>query len=278
VIRCCASNPLWYNPLDMRRETCGNLAYYTFDSLRHSGALVHAISTRHGGVSPAPFDTLNLSHTTGDDRTNVARNIQRLHDALGLNTTATVSARQAQADRVAVVGAAQRGAIIRDVDALLTNEPGVPLMLRYADCVPIFLFDPARRAIGVVHAGWRGTVAKIAAKAAQAMFDAFGTRPRDLIACIAPSIGPCCYPIGADVIAQVRAAFEDGDALLVPQSDGRVHLDLWEANARQLDTLGIEQIEVARICTADHTDDLYSWRAENTKTGRFGAIIALAHE
>ncbi len=259
----------------MRRETRADLAYYTFDSLRDSGALVHAVSTRHGGVSPSPFNTLNLSHTAGDDKTNVAANIQRLHDALGLDAAATVSASQAQADRVAVVGAAQRGTIVRGVDALLTNEPDVPLMLRYADCVPILFFDPAHRAMGVAHAGWRGTVGKIATKAARAMFDTFGTRPHDLIACIAPSIGPCCYRIGEDVIAQVRAAFDRADELLIAQADGGIHFDLWQANARQLRALGVEQIDVAGLCTADHTDDFYSWRAEKTKTGRFGAIIAL---
>lgn len=259
----------------MQRETRADLAYYTFDSLRDAGALVHAISTRHGGVSPAPFNTLNLSHAAGDDKANVAANIQRLHDALGLDATTTISASQAQADRVAVVDAAQRGTIIRDVDALLTNAPGVPLMLRYADCVPIFFFDPAHRAIGVAHAGWRGAVAQIATKAARAMFDAFDTRPRDLIACIAPSIGPCCYRVGADVIAQVRAAFDHADELLIAQAGGNIHFDLWQANARQLRALGIEQIEIAQICTAHHTDDFYSWRAENAKTGRFGAVIAL---
>ena len=260
----------------MRRETRGQVVYYTFDSLRDSGALIHAISTRHGGVSPAPFDTLNLSRTTGDEKTNVTTNIQRLHDALGLDATSTISASQAQADRVAVVGTAQRGTIIRDVDALLTNEPRIPLMLRYADCVPIFFFDPVRRAIGLAHAGWRGTVSKIATKAARAMFDAFSTQPRDLIACIAPSIGPCCYRIGEDVTAQVRAAFVDADELLISQPDGSMHFDLWQANARQLRALGVERIEIAEICTADHIDDLYSWRAEHAKTGRFGAIIALS--
>ncbi len=260
----------------MRRNNANGIVYYTFDSLDDSGALVHAISTRHGGVSPAPFDTLNLGKTAGDDPANVAANTQRLHDALALDAAATVTASQAQADRVAVVGVAQRGAIVREVDALLTNEPGVPLMLRYADCVPILFFDPARRAIGVAHAGWRGTVAKIATKAAQVMFDAFGTRPRDLIACIAPSIGPCCYRIGDDVIAQVRAAFDDADALLLPHADGGAHFDLWQANARQLRALGVEQIEMAGICTAHHTDEFYSWRAEQANTGRFGAMIALS--
>ena len=259
----------------MQRETKGELAYYTFHSLNNSSALIHAISTRHGGISSAPFETLNLSRSTGDVQTNVRANIQRLHDVLGLDSAATISASQAQADRVAVVGAAERGTIIRDVDALVTNEPGLPLLLRYADCVPILLFDPHHRAIGVVHAGWRGTVGKIATKAARTMFDAFGTRPRDLIACIAPSIGPCCYNIREDVIAQVRAAFDRPDALLVERPDGRVYLDLWEANAQQFRALGIEQIEIAGICTADHTGDFYSWRAEDAKTGRFGAIISL---
>jgi len=189
-----------------------------------------------------------------------------------------VSASQAQANRVAVVGTAQSGAIICEVDALLTNTPGVPLMLRYADCVPIFFFDPVHRAMGVAHAGWRGTVGKIATQATRTMIDVFGTRPRDLIACLAPSIGPCCYRIGEDVVAQVRAAFDDADELLHTQADGSVHFDLWQANAQQLRALGVEQIEIAGICTADHTEDFYSWRAENAHTGRFGAIIALTND
>lgn len=260
----------------MQRHNVNGLAYYTFDTLRDSGELVHAISTRHGGVSPTPFNALNLSRHVGDDPANVAINLQRLHDALGLDAATTVDASQAQADRVAVVGATHRGTRIQDVDALLTNEPGVPLLLRFADCVPILFFDPAHRAIGVVHAGWRGTVMKIATKAAQAMFDVFGTRPRDLIACIAPSIGPCCYRIGDDVIARVRAAFENADELLIPRADG-AHFDLWQANAQQLRALGVAHIEVAGICTAHHIDEFYSWRAENSKTGRFGAIISIAN-
>ena len=260
----------------MRRETRGELTYYTFHSLNDFDFLIHAISTRHGGISPAPFDALNLSRATGDAETNVATNILRLHDALGLEATATISASQAQADQVATVGAAQRGAVVRDVDALLTNEPALPLLLRYADCVPILLFDPRHRAIGVAHAGWRGTTGKIAAKAAQRMFDVYGTLPRDLIACIGPSIGPCCYAVRDDVITRVRAAFDQSDELLRTYSEGVVHFDLWEANAQQLRALGIDQIEIAGTCTADRTDDFFSWRAENGKTGRFGAIISLA--
>ena len=272
----CASKPLWYNLAYMRREKRGGVGYYTFDSLNDSGILIHAISTRHGGISPAPFDTLNLGRLTGDEEINVKVNLQRLHAALGLDIAATISASQAQADRVGVVGTAQRGTIIREVDALITNEPGLPLLLRYADCVPILLFDPRHHAIGIAHAGWRGTVGKIATKTVRAMSDTFGTQPYDLITCIAPSIGPCCYAIRDDVIDQVQKAFAYSDELLTTQPDGHVHFDLWKANAQQLATIGVEQIEIAGICTADHTNDFYSWRAENGKTGRFGAIMALA--
>ncbi len=116
---------------------------------------------------------------------------------------------------------------------------------------------------------------KIVTKTAQTMFEMFGTRPRDLLACIAPSIGPCCYRVGDEVIRRVRDTFQNADELLISQIDGGIHFDLWQANAWQLRALGVEHIEIAGLCTAHHTDDFYSWRAEKSNTGRFGAIIAL---
>ncbi len=256
----------------MQRHSANGLAYYTFDSL--AVQVTHAISTRHGGVSPAPFDTLNLSVVAGDQPSNVDANTARLHDTLELDASATVTASQAQADQIAIVDVNYRGTRMKNVDALVTDQPNLPLLLRYADCVPILLYDPAHHAIGVVHAGWRGTITKIAAKSVRAMQQAFGTQMRDVIACIGPSIGPCCYEIGDEVMDQVQGAFSEVDALLLKQN-GSTHLDLWEANALQLRELGVEQIEIAKICTADHTDDFYSWRAENKNTGRFGAIISI---
>lgn len=259
----------------MQRHTQRGVSFYTFDSLNHTHEIIHAISTRHGGVSPAPFDTLNLSRNVGDELPNVDANLKRLHDTLLIDATKTVDASQAQADALALVDERHCGMRIKNVDALLTNTPNLPLLLRFADCVPIFLYDPAHRAIGVIHAGWRGTVLKIVTRAAQSMFDSFGTRPRDLIACIAPSIGPCCYRIGDEVMARVRAAFANADELLIQQASGGIHFDLWQANAQQLRALGVEQIEMANLCTAHRTDDFFSWRAEQAKTGRFGAVIAL---
>ncbi len=237
--------------------------------------MVHAFSTRHGGTSPAPYDTLNLSYRTGDDARNVTENLSRWHRAVGLDPSRTVDASQAQADRVAIVGLKDCGTRIPDVDALLTHDPGVTLMLRYADCVPILLLDPAHRAIGLVHAGWRGTVAKVTTKALQAMFDTYRTSPADVIACIGPSIGPCCYTVGSDVADQVRAAFGQSELLTADGANGIARLDLWKANAVQMRALGVQQIEIAGLCTAQRTDDFYSWRAEHGKTGRLAALLAL---
>ncbi len=236
--------------------------------------VVQGVTTRHGGVSPAPFDSLNLSSAVGDQAANVHENWMRLHRALELDERATVDARQAQADQVARVTAGLRGHRMMNVDGLITDIPGIPLMLRFADCVPVLFYDPKHRAIGLAHAGWRGTVGKVVTHTVQAMGAAFGTEPRDLVACIGPSIGPCCYEIGADLQAKVEAAFP-GEFPSLLRCNGSVHLDLWEANALQLRSMGIGKIEVAGICTSDCTGDLYSWRREHGNTGRFAAIIAL---
>ncbi len=236
--------------------------------------LKHGVTTRLGGVSPAPFDSLNLGSTVGDDPGNVQENWRRTQAALGLAPGSTVDARQAQANRVARVTEGERGTRIAEVDALITDEPGIPLLLRFADCVPILLYDRKRNSIGIAHAGWRGTVGRVVTNTVVAMQEAFGTESRDLSACICPSIGPCCYEIGPDVQARVEQAFPDASSLLV-RRNGSVHLDLWEANARQLRELGVGEIEVAAICTSDHTDEWYSWRREKARTGRFAAVISL---
>ncbi len=258
----------------MQRIQKGAVTFYLSEALEPFDNITQAVTTRHGGVSPAPFDTLNLGSTVGDDPANVRENWKRLHEALDLDPAATVDARQAQADQVAHVTAAQRGTRIPNVDALITDAPGVPLLLRFADCVPTLFYDPKHRAIGIAHAGWRGTVGRVVTNTVRAMGQAFDTEPRDLVACICPSIGPCCYEIGADVQARVREAFPDAEGLLI-RHNGSVHLDLWEANARQLRDLGVGEVQVAGICTADHTEDLYSWRREHANTGRFAALIAL---
>jgi YfiH family protein len=256
-----------------RNERNGTIVYESGLLSEYPG-LAHAVTTRHGGVSGVPFDSLNLSAHVGDSPANVTENLDRVFTALDLDRAAAVDASQGQADRVARVTEAQRGTRIQGVDGLITDLPGIPLMLRFADCVPILLYDPAHQAIGIAHAGWRGTVTKVLTNTVNAMREHFDTDARDLLACIGPSIGPCCYEIGADVQARVESAFPEEHARLL-RRNGTLYLDLWQANAAQLQALGVTDFEVAGVCTADHTDDFYSWRREQAKTGRFAAVIAL---
>lgn len=258
----------------VQRENRDGVIFYSSELLT-SGGIINGVSTRHGGVSAAPFNTLNLSHVVGDDAENVRENHARLFSALNVNSAHVVQASQAQADQWVRVDESQRGTRIANVDALMTNARGVPLMLRFADCVPILLADPVHHAVAIVHSGWRGTTLRLLEKTARALEDEFGSRPRDVRAFIGPSIGPCCYAVGDDVITRAREAYSDADDLLI-RHNGHIHFDLWRANEKQLQALGVEHIETARVCTSDHTDDFYSWRAEKAKTGRFAALVCLA--
>ena len=148
--------------------------------------------------------------------------------------------------------------------------------MRFADCTPILLYDPARHAAGIVHAGWRGTVQGAAPSAVRAMQEAFGSNPADIQAGIGPSIGPDHYQVGEEVVEAVRAAFGTVEGLINRAADGSAYLDLWAANRLALERAGVGQLEVAGICTATNTGEFYSHRAEKGRTGRFGAVIALA--
>ena len=179
---------------------------------------------------------------------------------------------------------AGRGALsyadsIAKTDALITDEPGLPLLLCFADCTPILLLDPAPRAVGIAHGGWKGTVRRIAAKTVLRMQREFGTRPENVLAAIGPSIGPCCYEVGPEVERQFQEAFSGHEAALFshPDAAGGTHLSLWAANRLQLEEIGVlrEHIDEARTCTACHHEDFFSYRADGGQTGRLGAVIAL---
>jgi YfiH family protein len=251
------------------------LTYYKFDSLAACG-VPHGVFARHGGVSPEPYASLNMSISTGDSPDNVRHNRNKAFRALGRNPDSLADLWQVHSADV-IVADAPNGArqYLAKADTLLTDSSDVTLFLRFADCVPTLLFDPRRRAVGVVHAGWRGTLKLAAAAAVAAMVERYGSRPADLVAGIGPSIGPCHYAVGSDVVAETREVFgADADALLAPV-DGSYHLDLWAANEAALRRSGVDQVEVARICTYCHSEDFFSHRAQGARTGRFGALIGL---
>lgn len=252
----------------------GTVPLFQFDSLNSFPAVRHGISTRRGGVSRPPWATLNLSHTKGDDPAHVDENHRRFCQTLQVASGSIVTAYQVHGTRVAQVSAAQRGERQAQCDALITDAPGVALMLRFADCTPVLLYDPHRQAIGLAHAGWRGTVAQIAAVAVTAMQQAFGSHPADLVAAIGPAIGPCCYAVGHEVITQVYDRLAQPDVLISTVQD-RPHFDLWAANVQQLHACGVRNIEVAGLCTACHRDWFFSHRAEQGRCGHFAALLTL---
>jgi polyphenol oxidase len=163
----------------------------------------------------------------------------------------------------------------RQADIILTDRPDVTLFMRFADCVPIFVHDPRNGIIGVAHAGWMGTLRDVAITTIHAMKKNYGSNPVDVVACIGPSIGPDHYEIGADVILQVMQKHGDDSELFLKSHNGKIHFNLWEANRFSLERAGVGQIEICEICTACHTEDWFSHRAEKGRTGRFGALISL---
>ncbi|HHX42612.1 MAG TPA: peptidoglycan editing factor PgeF [Chloroflexi bacterium] len=258
----------------MLRVEQDGLVWYTLAS--YAGLpVVHGAFTRLGGVSREPFASLNVGGHVGDDPAAVAANHRAIYAALGVDPARVVSARQVHGDRVARVGDADVGRTLEATDALITDAPDVLLVLRFADCVPVWLYDPQHHAIGLAHAGWQGTARCIAAKTVCAMGETFGSRPEDIRAGIGPAIGPCCYEVGTDVIEALRAAIVDAEGLLQQRTPHTAHLDLWRANAVQLSAVGVTHIEVAGLCTACHVDAFYSHRREAGRTGRFAVVAGL---
>lgn len=248
------------------------LRYFQFDSLN----VRHAVFSRHGGVSPAPWASLNVGGSVGDDLGNVRENRLRSFDALGCKPETMFDVWLVHsADVVHADTPTPEDADVKKVDIVLTDKPELTLYMRFADCVPIMVYDPKKQVVGISHAGWMGTLKDVAGVTIKSMCEKYGSNPSDIVACIGPSIGPDHYEVGENVITQVKQVFgNDADAVLQPHND-RIHFDLWKANQLLLQRAGVSQIEIAGICTACHTNDWFSHRAEKGKTGRFGALISL---
>ena len=259
-----------------RTQLNGLPAYHYHPWTRQPG-LVHAILTRHGGVSRPPYASLNLGSAVGDDPAAVAANHARVCAALGIDAGRLVKCHLVHGRAIHVVTAADAGQWRGQADGMVTAEAGVFLTMRFADCVPILLHDPRRRAVGIVHAGWRGTLQDVAGAAVRTMVEVLGCAPGDISAVIGPAIGPCCYEVGDEVISAARAVLPPSDCatLFRRRSDngGRPHFDMWEANRRQLLAAGVGRVAVMGLCTACHSDQFFSHRAEGGRTGRFGAVI-----
>ncbi|MEZ4617092.1 MAG: peptidoglycan editing factor PgeF [Caldilineaceae bacterium] len=264
----------------MQRVTHPNkIVTYTFATLAGQPVSAH-ISTRHGGVSPEPWQSLNLSIARGDSRERVETNRDRLATAIGVEVNKLVRCRQVHGTGVAKVDESDANQWIDGTDGLVTDTPDLPLLLLFADCTPVLLYDPKHHALGVCHAGWRGTINGMAAATLWTMQAAYDTNPADVVACIGPSIGPASYEVGNEVWELAHAKLPNADRLFThPNGPARnPYFDLWQANATQLMEAGVQesQIEISGIDTAQSTEDFFSHRAEHGRCGLF-TMIAWLH-
>jgi YfiH family protein len=276
--------------VELNERTENGVRHFTFDAFASHPGLSAMVTTRHGGVSTGPYASLNLGGRTGDEPDHVCENRTRVAALFEKEGRQLAFARQVHGSDVKRVGAGFPGGAFDECDALISDARWMPLVILTADCAAVMIYDPVNHAIGIAHAGWRGTVAGIATETVEAMRDHFGSVPRDLVAAIGPSIGPCCYEVGDEVIFAVEARLPDytEEVLVDPDmasagsfrasvNEGRRHFDLWRANELLLADAGVqeENIEISRLCTACRTDLFYSHRAEQGVTGRFGGILML---
>lgn len=273
---------------DMQAHYYESLCYYTFDIFApYQAALWHFLSTRKGGYSQAPYDSLNIGFGTADSPQNVGLNRQKLADASDIPLAYFCVPQQCHGTHIATVEAADRGrgalekeSALPECDAMITKEKNVCLMVLSADCVPLLFYDPIQQVIGACHAGWRGTVHLLAQKTALAMQNQYGCQMHNIRVAIGAAIGVAHYEVGEEVVLAVRQAFAPADAeRLLPyqQESKKHHFDLHLANFLQLEAIGLlpQHIEAAPFCTYQRTDLFFSARREAHLTGRFGAGIML---
>ena len=269
----------------MQLLTHSEAPYFVFDKLKEFSDITHFVTTRHGGVSDGAFATLNLGLGTQDRPLSVLQNRQILADSLGIPQEYFVMANQVHGTNVEVILRDRRGAgafsrhnAIPSTDAMITNEPEICLFVMSADCVPLLFYDPVKLVIGAAHAGWRGTIDRVAVATIRKMNETYGCSPQNIIVAIGPSIGPCCYKVGGDVINEVLNKFGTTDGLIsFDNPESTPILDLWAANKIQLLEAGVleENMEIAEKCTNCNFGDFFSSRYGKGLTGRFGAGIMI---
>ena len=279
----------WYrhkNNKQVRVNQMGELVYLTFPVLEETGVVRHLFSTRMGGVSEGIYSSMNLSYTRGDRKEAVDENFRRIAGALGCSVEDIVCSDQTHTTNLRIVGKADGGKGItrekdyRDVDGLLTDEPGVYLATFFADCVPLYFVDTRRKVIALAHSGWRGTVARMGQCVVEKLRESYGTEPADIVAAVGPSICQECYEVSEDVADAFAAAFtKPGQEreILLAKGGGKYQLDLWRANEIVLTEAGIprEQIQVTDLCTCHNDRYLFSHRASHGQRGNLGAFLGL---
>ena len=266
-------------------RNCGEIKYLQCQSKELNQLTNHAFSTRCSGVSKIPYNTLNLSLSVCDDKKNVIENRKFFFDVFTIDYKKIVSTKQVHKDNIAIISREDegKGALnyrdsIPGSDALLTNIPGVPLLMFYADCVPVFILDPVKKVIGLIHAGRNGTLLNLSFKTVVKMEENYGTKPDTCIAAIFPAIGSCCYHFdNQEIVADWLTDENIKNNIVLKNKENIIQIDLKKANFMQLKKAGLKtrNIFTSNECTADNLKCYFSHHRDKGKTGRMAALLML---
>lgn len=268
----------------MTLNNADSVPYLTYNSLSEINFINHAFSTRLGGVSEGEFNSMNMAFNRGDNPDSVTENYKRICKSAGFDFESLTASAQDHNTVVRAVTAENRGVGIykprdlQSVDALITNEKGVTLVTYYADCTPLFFVDTKNRAIGLAHAGWRGTVGRIGERVVEKLKECYGTDPADIVAAIGPAISVCCYEVDKPCADNFYALNDlDSSRFVFPKDNGKYMIDLLEANRQILVAAGVksENITISDLCTNCNSELLWSHRATNGRRGTMSAFMCI---
>ncbi len=260
----------------------GNLLYLSFKTLNRLPGIIHGCSTRLGGVSSGCFKSLNLGFNTGDKKELIYENYSRLAQGAGIPFKSLTLSRQTHSANILKVDENQKGMGLSkpyaytDIDGLITNKPGICLIINHGDCIPLLFADSKQKAIGAAHAGWRGTAAGIGPKTVKKIVECYNLKAENIFAAIGPGIGPCCYKVG-DEVAHIFRQLPGSGAFLEPLKEGGARLNLALANYYLLLNAGLkeENIQIAGLCTSCNKDLFFSHRRQGGKRGLMASFIYL---
>ena len=261
----------------MKRKQFNDRIYFKSDLLEEIDCIAHCFTSKCGGKSRGKIEGLNLGFRCGDSFESVRENYVLVAEDMEIPFERITAGRQTHSANIRVITEEDAGKGVsresdfQDVDGMVTNLKNLPLVVYYADCVPVLMVDSNAGVVAAVHSGWRGTVAKITQNAVEIMVSKFGADPANIKAAIGPSIGPCCFETGEEVALQFDEKFVE------KSEDGKAKVDLWKANMDILQSCGIksENIDILELCTICNSDMLYSYRVHKDSTGRMGAFIML---
>ena len=268
----------------MTLNNAHTVPYLTYNSLSEINFINHAFSTRLGGVSEGEFTSMNMAFNRGDNPESVTENYKRICKSAGFDFDSLTASAQDHNTFVRAVTSENKGVGIykprdlQSVDALITNEKGVTLVTYYADCTPLFFVDTKQKAIGLAHAGWRGTVGRIGEKVVNKMTELYGTNPADIVAAIGPAISVCCYEVDKPCADNFYALSDlDSSRFVFPKDNGKYMIDLLETNRQILVAAGVknENITVSDVCTNCNSELLWSHRATKGKRGTMSAFMCI---